>query len=114
MLDYLDHIPYPYWSLIGGLFYLLARWAIQKAKKDDRKSKLHWDVWIKRESDEWIITIVGSVIFMATGDSFIRSICNYRASNLKLCLDIYQDNEVLVFLLVGGLFGTILLNTIVL
>ncbi len=114
MLEYLQNIPIPYWSLIGGFFYLLSRWAIQKSKKDDHKSKLHWDVWIKREVDEWIITIVGSIIFMATGDDFLSSICNYYADDWQFCIDIYLDNELLVFLFVGGLFGTILLNGIVL
>ena len=69
---------------------------------------------VKRELDEWIMTIIGSFIFMVVGDDFIRSCCNYFTEHHEFCFNIYRDNKQLLFLLIGGLFGTILLNMVVL
>ena len=50
---------------------------------------------------------------MVVGDDLLTSVCNYFADDFSMCISIYIDNELLIFLILGGLFGTILLNTIV-
>jgi hypothetical protein len=77
----------------------------------DNGGKSKWWSFIKKNFDEWLVTIAGGFLFYKIGDGMITAGCmildRIRVVDNSFCIDIYVYLKEFLFLIGGALFGTV-------
>ena len=96
---------------IGGVIvYILTRWSVEfNATQEDGKTWAQWKHWAFTEINEWVMALVGAIVFFISGDGIYYGIIEAFGLDYDKWMSVFVEMEKTYYIFGGSLGGTLML-----
>ena len=98
-------------TMFGVVIHIAYNWNIEFQRTEKRGQNLKkWKKWAFTQINEWVMTFIGAILWLMSGENIFYFAMSKAGFTDDEQVDILVNNEELIYVLGGALFGVLLMK----